>query len=94
MYQVREFFHIKTCNKCQGFRHLSKDRPAKRPSYKSCAGHHPTIKYRSPQVVCFNCAMHKQFHGTRFPIYRYTSDKGCACYLGEVDSSKILETIN
>ncbi|GBM80700.1 hypothetical protein AVEN_137221-1 [Araneus ventricosus] len=84
MHQVREFFHIKRCNKCQGFRHLAKDCPSNRPSCGSCAGHHPTTKCRSSQVVCINCAMHNQFHGTRFPAYHHTSDSGCSCYLGEV----------
>ncbi|GBO42403.1 hypothetical protein AVEN_39499-1, partial [Araneus ventricosus] len=83
MHQVREFFHIKRCNNCQGFRHLAKDCPSNRPSCGSCAGHHPTRKCRSPQVVCINCVMHNQFHGTRFPAYHHTSDSGCSCYLGE-----------
>ncbi|GBM43290.1 hypothetical protein AVEN_220821-1 [Araneus ventricosus] len=55
-----------------------------RPSCGSSAGHHPTRKCKSPQVVCINCAMHNQFHGTRFPAYHHTSDSGCSCYLGEV----------
>ncbi|GBM79905.1 hypothetical protein AVEN_173889-1 [Araneus ventricosus] len=67
MHQVREFFHIKRCNKCQGFRHLAKDCPSNRSSCGSCAGHHLTRKCRSPQVVCINCAMHNQFHRTKFP---------------------------
>ncbi|GBM32722.1 Putative phosphoenolpyruvate synthase [Araneus ventricosus] len=83
MHQVREFFHIKRCNNCQGFRHLAKDCPSNRPSCGSCAGHHPTRKCRSPQVVCINCVMHNQFHGTRFPAYHHTSDSGCSCYLGK-----------
>ncbi|KAF8784234.1 putative 50 kDa protein in type I like protein [Argiope bruennichi] len=65
MYQVREFFHIKRCNKCQGFRHLAKDCPKNRPVCGSCAGNHETRRCRSPQVVCINCAMHNQLHGTR-----------------------------
>ncbi|GBL99301.1 hypothetical protein AVEN_177331-1 [Araneus ventricosus] len=78
MHQVREFFHIKRCNKCQGFRHLAKDCPSNRPSCGSCAGHHHARKCRSPQVVCINCAMYNQFHGTRFPAYHHTSDSGCS----------------
>ncbi|GBO32463.1 hypothetical protein AVEN_57582-1 [Araneus ventricosus] len=84
MQQVREFFHIKRCDNCQGFRHLAKDCPSNRPSCGSCAGHYPTRKCRLPQVVCINCAVHNQFHGTRFPAYHHTSDSGCSCYLGEV----------
>ncbi|GBO25361.1 hypothetical protein AVEN_204618-1 [Araneus ventricosus] len=84
MHQVQEFFHIKRCNNCQGFRHLAKDCPSNRPSCGSCVGHHPTRKCRSPQVVCINCAMHNQIHGTRFPAYHHTSDSGCSCYLREV----------
>ncbi|GBN75171.1 hypothetical protein AVEN_206882-1, partial [Araneus ventricosus] len=84
MHQVQEFFHIKTCNNCQGFQHLAKDCTSNRPSCGSCAGHHPTRKCRSPQVVCINCAMHNQFHGTRFLAYHHTSDSDCSCYLGEV----------
>ncbi|KAF8786050.1 hypothetical protein HNY73_009947 [Argiope bruennichi] len=60
MYQVREFFHIKRCNKCQGFRHLAKDCPKNRPVCGSCAGNHETRRCRSPHVVCINCAMHNQ----------------------------------
>ncbi|XP_055924646.1 uncharacterized protein LOC129956733 [Argiope bruennichi] len=40
MHQVKEFFHIKRCNKCQGFRHLAKDCPNTRPFCGNCAGHH------------------------------------------------------
>ncbi|KAF8784082.1 putative 50 kDa protein in type I like protein [Argiope bruennichi] len=84
MYQIKEFFHIKRCNKCQGFRHLAKDCPNTRPFCGSCAGHHETRKCRSPQVVCINCAMHNQIHGTRYPISHRSDNQSCSCYKGEV----------
>ncbi|GBM65538.1 hypothetical protein AVEN_83387-1 [Araneus ventricosus] len=80
MFQVCEFFHIKRCNKCQGFRHLAKDCPENRYSCANGAGHHLTRKCRSPHVYCVSCAMLNQIHGTRYPIDHYTSDSGFSCY--------------
>ncbi|GBO16703.1 hypothetical protein AVEN_209461-1 [Araneus ventricosus] len=48
MHNMREFFHLKRCTKCQGCGHLSKDCNDVRPTCGSCAGRHETRRCRSP----------------------------------------------
>ncbi|GBN24656.1 hypothetical protein AVEN_53037-1 [Araneus ventricosus] len=51
MHNVREFFHLKRCTKCQGFGHLVKDCKDVRFPSGSYAGRHETRRYRSPQLA-------------------------------------------
>ncbi|GBM03542.1 hypothetical protein AVEN_95429-1 [Araneus ventricosus] len=50
MHNMREFFHLKRCTKCQSFGHLAKDCKDVRPTCGSCAGRHETRRCRSPQI--------------------------------------------
>ncbi|GBO16792.1 hypothetical protein AVEN_103937-1 [Araneus ventricosus] len=57
MHNIREFFHLKRCTKCQGFGYLVKDYKDVRPTCESCAGRHETWRCRSPQIVtAVNCS--------------------------------------
>ncbi|GBN61826.1 hypothetical protein AVEN_137518-1 [Araneus ventricosus] len=84
MHNVKEFFHIRKCTECQGFRHLAKDCKDVRSTCGSCAGRHETRRCRSPQIVCVNCNHHNLLFGTNYDIPHKASETICSCYQDEV----------
>lgn len=84
MHNVREFFHIKKCMKCQCFGHLSRDCIDFRPTCGNCAARHDTGRCRSSQTVCINCSHHNLYSELKYNIRHKASDTTCPCYQGEV----------
>ena len=83
---VFNHFHIRRCNKCQGFNHF-KDTCNKPPRCCNCAGEHETEQCTTPeQVKCINCVDNEHDHTDH-----KASDPGCKSY--KHAQSKLEQTI-
>ena len=59
---IYDHFHVRRCNKCQGFNHF-KDKCESDPICGRCAGPHETEGCNSGQIKCTNCAKNN-YEGT------------------------------
>ena len=72
---VYDHFHVKRCNKCQGFNHY-KDKCGNDPICGKCAGSHDTEGCNVEQFKCANCSKNK-YDETNHK----TSDPNCKSYV-------------
>ena len=56
--KIFDHFHIKRCNRCQGYNHFQ-DKCEREPKCGKCAGDHDTEGCTSVQVKCINCTINE-----------------------------------
>lgn len=86
--EIREFFHVKKCNFCQGYGHVTKNCPCTKPICGKCTGPHATFKCRRNVLICVNCSEFNKVHQTNHSIYHKAHSSACFCYSTEVTAYK------
>ncbi|GBM92131.1 Putative protein in type-1 retrotransposable element R1DM [Araneus ventricosus] len=74
MHNVREFFHIKKCQRCQAYGHLVNNCKNIKPFCGFCGNRHQTSQCRATVACCINCNDENRRKGTNNLFISNTSD--------------------
>ncbi|GBN18439.1 hypothetical protein AVEN_236860-1 [Araneus ventricosus] len=85
---IREFYHIKKCNFCQAYGHVTKTCPNTKPTCGNCTGPHATFKCRRNVFICINCSTYNKVHQTNYSTFHRAHSSACFCHSTEVAAYK------
>lgn len=94
--RIAESYHIKRCNTCCNFGHLSTNCNSKFPVCNLCAESHESKLCSSNFKKCANCIQSNRNYKTEHDINHSAKDNTCPCYLNKLNSLKnqTLESLN
>lgn len=86
--RVKDSYHIKFCNNCSSFGHLSSNCSSKFPVCFKCADCHLSTLCTSTVLKCANCIRYNKT--SKSPIeYNHTAkDRKCPCYIHKMELLK------
>ncbi|GBM59551.1 hypothetical protein AVEN_164317-1, partial [Araneus ventricosus] len=84
MHNVREFFHIKKCQRCQAYGHLVNNCKNIKPFCGFCGNRHQTSQCRATVACCINCNDENRRKGSKFRTDHPTSSHFCSTYLKNI----------
>lgn len=86
--RIKDSYHVKICNTCCGFGHLSNNCKSKFPVCNICAESHEYSLCTSKVKKCANCIRFNKNSKTPIGINHSAKDKNCSSYLYKLDMIK------
>ncbi|GBO36331.1 hypothetical protein AVEN_33273-1 [Araneus ventricosus] len=88
MHNIREFFHIKKCQKCHAYGHLFNSCKNIKPFCGFCGNRHPISQCRASIPCCINCNDENRRKGTKHRTDHTASSQFCTIYMKNIKTYK------